>query len=73
MADTVWTQCLLQLSKLNEIRLASPDGLPKQGISMEEVDRLALLVTHEMKANVEMTIMKIIQNPANGFDDPVPF
>jgi len=67
MPDTIWNQCLFELVHLSTIRLSHPT------LELEEVDRLALLVTKDLKVDASNAIRKIISKTENGFEDDIPF
>ena len=67
MPDTIWNQCLFELVHLSTIRLSHPT------LELEEVDRLALLVTKDLKVDASNAIRKIISKTVNGFEDDIPF
>jgi hypothetical protein len=71
MADSIWMQCALKIAQLNEIRLR--DGIDNTVDMEDEINRLSILVTQELKIDVTGVILRVVQTPENGFDDPIPF
>lgn len=71
MAVTIWMQCALRIAQLNEIRLQ--DNIDTTVSMEDDINRLALLVTQEVSIDVSGVILKITQDPANKFDEEIPF
>lgn len=64
--ETVWTQCLFEIIRLNSLR-----GI--EDIEVSEVDRLAALVAQDIRVDASFAIKKVVADPDNKFDNPIPF
>jgi len=63
--ETIWTQCFYEILRLSQLRNIDVD--------LAEVDRLASLVCQELRADATYAIQRVVQDPENKFDDPIPF
>ena len=61
--DALWNQCLAELQRVNK----------PVSISLKEVDRLALLVSHRVHGDYTSHIQEAVAEVVNGFMDDLPF
>lgn len=62
--DTLWNQCLKELMRINHAG---------RGVPIEEVDRLAKLVSHRIRGDFTPRIQEVSADAVNGFMDGLPF
>jgi hypothetical protein len=61
--DSLWNQCREELLRINQ----------PVSISVKEVDRLAILVSHHIRGDFQYVIQEITSDTVNGFMDDLPF
>lgn len=64
--ESIWNQCLYELMKLARLD-------DTRTVTMEEVDRLAALVSQEIHLDARNAIMKVVGDAKNSFDKEIPF
>ena len=62
--ETLWEQCREELHRIN---------YTGKDVPVEEVDRLAKLVSHQVRGDFTAIIQEITSDTINSFMDDIPF